>query len=127
MTVSAGLLDFLQEQLQGLGRVRARRMFSGAGLFRDGLMFAIVIGDVLYFKTDAETVTAYDAEGLGPFTYATSRGDKALTNYRRAPERCLDDTDEMMAWAARACAVAARADAEKGRKASTARSKGRRA
>lgn len=116
MAVTAGLIEFLVEQLGSLGRVEPRRMFSGAGLFRDGLMFAIVIDDVLYFKTDDETVAAFDAEGLPPFSYGTRTGEKRLTHYRRAPERVLDDTDEMADWAARAFAVAQRADARKGRK-----------
>ena len=116
MTVSRDLIDLLLDGLTGFGPVAARRMFSGAGLFRDGLMFAIVIDDVLYFKTDAETAAAFEDENLGPFTYATKHGDKVLTNYRRAPARCLDDGDELKAWAARAFAVAIRANARKARK-----------
>jgi DNA transformation protein len=89
MSTSQDFLDFLLEQLAPLGPVAARRMFGGAGLFLDGLMFALIIDEVLYWKTDALTRADFDAESLAPFTY-TRQGDVAtLTNYRRAPERLL--------------------------------------
>jgi DNA transformation protein len=113
MATSQDYLDYLTEHLAPLGPVSARRMFGGAGLFIDGLMFALVIDEVLYFKTDDETKAAFDAEGLKPFTYTRSGEAATLTNYRRAPERLLDETDELVAWALKAVAVARRANAGK--------------
>jgi DNA transformation protein len=101
------------EQIEGFGPASAKRMFGGAGLFREGLMFALVADDVLYFKVDDETTAAYEAEGLAPFTYLTSTGEKRLTSYRNAPARCLDDPDEMAYWAHKAFTAATHADAAK--------------
>ena len=42
MAASAGFLAFLEEQLNGVGPVSIRRMFSGAGVFAGGVMFALV-------------------------------------------------------------------------------------
>jgi DNA transformation protein len=106
MAASAEFLAFLVEQMAGFGPVAARRMFGGAGLYRDGVMFAAVSDDVLYLKTDAEGSNAFAAEGLGPFTYATTGGENTLGSYWRAPARCLDDPDEMALWCRRAFAVA---------------------
>ena len=102
MAASREFIDFITEQMAGLGPVTVKRMFSGAGFFRDGLMFALIAGDAFYFKTDDAGSAAFAAEGLGPFSYKTKTGIHTLTSYWRAPERCLDDPDEMKAWCQRA-------------------------
>ena len=109
MSVSADFKQFLAEQMAGFGAVNIRGMFGGLGIFHDGLMFALVVDDVLYFKTDAEGRKAFEAEGLGPFTYATKSGKRTLTSYWRSPERCLDDPEEMTLWCRKAFDVALRA------------------
>ena len=109
MSVSGEFADFIVEQMQALGPVSRRRMFGGMGLFRDGLMFALIDNDVLYLKADRESQQAFEAEGLKPFSYSTKRGEHTLTSYWRAPERCLDDPDEMAVWAGRAFQCALRA------------------
>jgi DNA transformation protein len=113
MAVSPQLLDFLKEQMAEFGGVTARRMFGGAGLFRDGLMFALVADEVLYFKADAENVARFDAEGLAPFAYDTKNGRQTVLGYRRAPERCLDDAGDMAEWCRLAWGAALRANAPK--------------
>jgi DNA transformation protein and related proteins len=40
MPVSDDFLDFLLDQLSGLGEVVVRRMFGGAGLYREGKISA---------------------------------------------------------------------------------------
>ena len=68
MAASAGFLAFLQEQLNGVGPVSIRRMFSGAGVFADGIMFALVSNDTLYFKADETSRAGFEAEGMDAFT-----------------------------------------------------------
>jgi DNA transformation protein len=109
MAASAEYLDFIKEQLSGLGPVTLRRMFGGAGIFRDGLMFALVAEDTLYLKADAESQAEFEALSLPPFTYGTKGGKKTVMSYWRAPEACLDDRDEMTEWARKAFAAALRA------------------
>src|SRR5690242_338095 len=106
MAASAEYVAFLAEQMAGFGAVTTKRMFSGAGIFRNGLMFALVAGDVLYFKTDEAGQAAFRARGLGPFTYGTKTGERKLTSYWQAPESCFDDDAEMTEWCQRAYAVA---------------------
>ena len=113
MSADAALIAHLMDVLRPLGGVAARRMFGGAGLFRDGLMFGLISDEVLYLKADAETVADFEAEGLGPFTYGTKSGDRVLTSYWRAPEHLLDDDDEMREWCRRATGVATRAAKKK--------------
>ena len=115
MAASAGFLAFLEEQLNGLGPVSIRRMFSGAGVFADGIMFALVSNDTLYFKADETTRADFEAEGMDAFTYATKGGRNTLISYWRAPERLFDEPDEMLVWARGALATAKRAGAKKPR------------
>jgi DNA transformation protein len=109
VSAESALVEHLMDVLRPLSGVAPRRMFGGAGLFRDGLMFALISDEVLYLKADATTVPTFEAEQLGPFTYGTKNGKRILTSYWRAPERLLDDDEEMRDWCRRAADVAERA------------------
>ena len=109
MAASAEYLDFIKEQLSGFGPVAVRRMFGGAGIFRDGLMFALIAEETLYLKADAASQGDFEALSLPPFTYGAKGGKRTVMSYWRAPEACLDDRDEMTEWAQKAFAAALRA------------------
>jgi DNA transformation protein and related proteins len=111
MPVSSEFRDFLLEQLEPLGPVSARRMFGGAGLFYGTVMFALLINDVMYLKTDEASQQAYEDAGSEPFSY--QRGDKqqALKTLWRVPDEIMDDSEELLVWSRVAvdAALAARA------------------
>ena len=109
MAISEDFLDFLKDQLRGLGHITARRMFSGAGIYCDGIIFARVLRDVLHFKVDDANRAAYEAEGMQPFTYQARGKPVRVEAYWRVPERLLDDPDEMLEWARDALAAGRRA------------------
>ena len=113
MSVSASFKEFLIEQMAGFGPVTIRAMFGGAGVMRDGLMFALIDDEVLYLKADDITKAAFVAENLPQFTYVAKAGKKMEMNYYRIPERCLDDADEMAKWCRVAFGVALKAAAKK--------------
>ncbi len=106
--MSAAFTDFLKEQMAGFGPVEVKRMFGGAGIYHDGLMFALVADDVLYLKTGDTTRADFEAEGLGPFIYE-AKGKKMAMSYWQAPERCLEDPTAMAEWCRKAYAVALKA------------------
>ncbi|MEZ5844003.1 MAG: TfoX/Sxy family protein [Hyphomicrobiaceae bacterium] len=117
MTATSGYLEAVGEALAGLGAVKMKRMFGGAGIWADGVMFALVVDDALYLKADDATRARFETEGLGPFCYEKKGGQVAVMSYWRAPERLIDDADEMLEWARPALAVAqsaARRQAAKG-------------
>lgn len=124
MTASDGFIELLKDVLRALGPVQVKRMFGGAGVYADGVMFGLVADDALYLKADQSTRAAHETEGLGPFVYH-AKGKAVALGYWRAPERLLDDPDEMVEWANRALAVARRsAAAKRPAKAKAARSIG---
>jgi len=118
VAVSPEFQSFIADLVAPLGPVRIRRMFGGAGLFLDDVMFALIAGDQLYFKVDDTTRPDFEAQGKGPFTYARAGTQRALTSYYQAPEFLFDDPDEMRTWARRsadAALIAAKAKPKKKR------------
>jgi DNA transformation protein and related proteins len=112
MAASDSLMAVLQEQLAPLGHVTTRRMFSGAGIYCDGVIFALVLRDTLFLKVDDGNRAAYEAEGL----YEAKGRTVQVGAYWRVPERQFDDPDEMLNWARAALSAgqrAARAKAQK--------------
>ncbi|MCG5239821.1 TfoX/Sxy family protein [Azospirillum doebereinerae] len=101
------------ETLAALGDVRARRMFGGYGISCDGLTFALVSDDTLYFKVDDANRASYEALGLEPFRPFTDR--PTALSYRPPPDSALDDPRDLLDWARPALEAALRAAARKGR------------
>lgn len=93
------------DALAPLGRVSVRRMFSGGGVFCEGVMFGIVVDDTLYLKGDEETAASFEREGCQRFTYS-AKGKAVSLPYWRIPDRLLDDTEELADWARRSLRIA---------------------
>jgi DNA transformation protein len=66
MPLSPGFTDYVLELLAGFGRLEAKRMFGGAGLYHDGVMFAILDDDVVYFRVDDALEADLKAQGSVP-------------------------------------------------------------
>jgi DNA transformation protein len=98
--------EAIRELFGEFGPVSVRRMFGGAGVFVDGTMIALVSRGVIFLKADDETIPRFEAEGQGPFTYATKNGEHTLTSYWRMPDRLYDDPGELAVWARAAHAIA---------------------
>lgn len=88
--------------------VEARAMFGGFGVFRDGLMFGLLVDEVLYLKVDPLSVGDFEARGLGPFRYE-SKGKVGVLRYHQAPAEVYEDTQAMALWCDKAWACAVRA------------------
>ncbi len=113
MSISPEYQEFALELFEPVGTVSLRRMFGGAGLFHQGLMFALIIGETIYMKVDDINRPAYEAAGCEPFTYDTSRGSRGVMSYFALPEVVYDDQAEAAEWARGAIDAAFRADAAK--------------
>src|SRR5436190_375149 len=107
--------EALRELFAEFGRVDVRRLFGGSGIFVEGRMIGLVSRDMIYLKADAETIPAFEQEGLAPFSYATRKGEHKLTSYWRMPDRLYDDPEELARWA-RAAHGAAQRKAGRSRK-----------
>jgi DNA transformation protein len=105
MPHDAALAALIEELFGPLGAVAVRGMFGGAGVYCDGVMFALIAGDTIYLKADARSASRFDAEGLEAFVYQGKRKPVAMS-YRRMPERLLDEPDEALAWGREALSAA---------------------
>ena len=107
MPLSPGFSDYVLELLAGFGRLEAKRMFGGAGLYRDGVMFGILDDDVVFFRVDDKLEADLKAQGSVPWSYSMKRdGAVREMGYWRMPETAADDPDEAVAIAKRAYAAA---------------------
>ena len=110
----------VRELFAAFGPVDVRRMFGGAGVFADGVMFALVASQAIYLRVDDESVLDFEREGAAPFSYRTGEGQRVMKSYWQLPERLYDDEDELAQWARRAHDAARRATMRKGRAVSKA-------
>ncbi len=94
--------------LDRFGPCDAKRMFGGYGIFRQGLMFALIADGNLYLKADAETRERFVAEGAEPFSYF-KQGKEYRLSYYLAPDAFFEDRDAAVAWARLAFDAALRA------------------
>jgi DNA transformation protein len=104
--------EFIRELFSPFGPVTVKRMFGGAGIWSDGLMFGLVFDGAIFLKVDETSIPDFQREGSRPFVYtrAKSRGrvGRASLSYWRLPERLYDDPEELAVWAGRALAIAER-------------------
>ncbi|HVG50952.1 MAG TPA: TfoX/Sxy family protein [Xanthobacteraceae bacterium] len=104
--------DYIRELFENFRPVDVRRMFGGAGIFCDGLMFGLIFDGAIYLKIDDATMPDFEREGSKPFVYTRAKSPgrvgKASVNYWRLPERLYDDPEDLAVWAARAFAIAQR-------------------
>ncbi|NNC89051.1 MAG: TfoX/Sxy family protein [Akkermansiaceae bacterium] len=110
MSSEADLVAHLIENLEALRGVTAKRMFGGHGIFKDGLMFALVADGIVFLKVDDQNAPEFEALDLEPFTFTRKKTGKTSTmSYRRCPDTALERPDELLRWARSAHAAAKRA------------------
>jgi DNA transformation protein len=108
MVASDGFAEFLRDQLAPLGRITLRRMFGKTGVFCNGLMLGMVTNDTLYFRVDDHNRDAFEEARAAPPLNYQKKGASIDLAFWRAPERLLDEPDELIAWAQQALAAARR-------------------
>lgn len=106
-----GLTLHIQDLLRSWKFIQPRRMFGGIGLFVDGLMFAIIIDEILYLKetldeTGKPVETNQNSDDQDEhnfvreyFQYETKNGVGRLYYYQ-VPESALDNPDFLSSLAA---------------------------
>lgn len=90
-------VNYVVELMATWAAVSARKMFGGYGLYREGMMFALIVEDELFFKTDTNNVAQFAKEDSHPFTYQ-SKTRIVQMSYWSAPPAYLESPPEMSAW-----------------------------
>lgn len=108
--VSHDFRDFVLEQLRRASHatITHRAMFGGVGVYGDGLFFALMDDDVVYFKVDDDTRPDFEARGMGPFL-PYGDPERPMRGYCQLPGDVLEDPNALGPWVYRAIDVARRA------------------
>lgn len=95
----------MDELLGDIGGVTSRAMFGGYGIYREGVIFALIAEGRLYFKVGQSNQADYDAYGSEPFVY-TGKGDKPISmSYWELPAEVMEDRGLLEEWVERSCQV----------------------
>ena len=108
MGVSDEFVDYVVEQLSGWGEVSIRRMFGGAGLYREGTMFGVIADDVAYLKVDDSNREDFVRAGSAPFEPYPDKIKTTIRTYYEIPGDVLENAAELARWAQRSWLVARR-------------------
>lgn len=98
ITPKQAFAQYVVEQMAGLGPVQAKAMFGGFGLYLQGLMFSLILDDVVYIKVDEASRERFESRGLEPFRYE-AKGKVSSLKYFQAPAEAYDDPAAMVEWA----------------------------
>ena len=91
MKANPEYLNFVIERLSPIGDIRSRAMFGGYGIFREGLMFALISEDTLYFKVNESNRDMYKRAQSKPFPHGIS--------YWEVPTDVLEENTKLHEWA----------------------------
>jgi DNA transformation protein len=105
MAVSREYLDYVHDQLSGLGGVTSRRMFGGAGLYCDEFFFALIDNDTLYLRVNDANRAEFTTRGMGQFRPYPDSPQLSMSYYE-TPADVLEDASALVAWARRSVAAA---------------------
>ena len=106
--------DRIVAQLNQVTPAIARAMFGGYGIYAEGVMFALIAYNTIYFKVDDGNRPDYEALGLSPFTY-DGKGKPIQMSYYQAPPDLFEDVPRLAEWVEKAQTAARRAKRKKSR------------
>jgi DNA transformation protein and related proteins len=106
MAVSESYREFVLEQLGRVTPVTGKSMFGGVGIYAQGLFFALIAEDRLYFKVDDATRPVFERRGMEPFR---PFGEESAMGYYEVPADVAEDVGLLEIWMKKAIDVAAKA------------------
>ena len=97
MAVSNDFIQYVVDQLSGLGEVQIKRMFGGAALYQHELAFGMIANDVVYLKVDDTNRDKYLHEGSTPLK--PFKNNATVLSFYNVPPDVFEDADEFVSWA----------------------------
>jgi DNA transformation protein len=95
----ARFLEYVvSEVLADVDGISSRAMFGGYGIYKDGVIFAIIADEQLYFKVDDSNRKDYEQYGSGPFVYSQGKTKSTSMSYWELPADIQEDRDEIANW-----------------------------
>lgn len=76
-------------------------MFGGWGIYKDGVIFAIIADGELYFKVDDSNRADFEKLHSHPFVYSQQKNKQITMSYWLLPEKVMEDDKELAQWVGR--------------------------
>lgn len=109
MSANAEFVTHTKDQLSALGPLGEGMFFGGFAFRKDGVQFAMIMGNTLYLRVDDQSRPRFEAQGMLPFSYLTTRGRVNVKAYYAVPEGVFEDRDTLANWAREALRAASAA------------------
>src|ERR1039458_7132839 len=92
-------LEYIMNDVLGqIPEVTSRAMFSGHGIYKKGIIFALIVEGALYFKVDEKSKILFEEYGSAPFTYKMKNGKETSLSYWFLPEEIMEDREAIREW-----------------------------
>jgi DNA transformation protein len=95
----------VQDLLEGIPGIGSRAMFGGWGIYKDGVIFAIIVDGALYFKVDESNRADFERLESRPFVYSRGKHQSTTMSYWLVPEEIMEDHEELARWVERSVQV----------------------
>jgi len=93
---NSGYVEYVLDVLSTCGNIKAKKMFGGHGIYKDGIFFALIAGDCLYFKVDEHNLSFYKKSGSKPFSYEGKNKKMVVMSYWEVPADILENHNKLM-------------------------------
>lgn len=97
MALNEEFINFVIDQLQGIGEFESKRMFGGLALLHQGSAFAKIKHDKVWLKVDKINLADFEEQGMNQYTYGKDNSRKL--NFYEAPIEIIEDRDKLKEWA----------------------------
>lgn len=79
--------------------ITSRAMFGGWGIYKDGVIFAIIVEGELYFKVDESNKDDFAKAGSHPFEYSRKGQEIPIKmSYWLVPGEIMEDKNSLRQW-----------------------------
>lgn len=97
MSSSKEFVDYIKDLLEPFGVDKIRAMFGGYGVYKNGLMVALIAENELYFKAGKDESKVFEDAGSEPFTYDTGT-KKVKMSYFKVMQEIIEDDEMLEMW-----------------------------
>jgi DNA transformation protein len=104
MPVTEAAVQSLLAPISAVRPITSRKMFGGIGIYCDGVFFAVIDDDRLYFKVGEGNLADYEALSAAQWTIDGPNGGPMP--YREVPTEILNAADILGDWVDKAVRVA---------------------